>query len=56
MRTRREFLSGTVAGVATLAFGSMTMSARVNRPLGVQLFTVRKLAETDLPGVLEVLK
>lgn len=51
MLSRRKFL----AAAATLgsAFVNRAMFAERHRALGVQLYTVRKQAESDLPGVLK---
>ncbi|MHB1701960.1 MAG: sugar phosphate isomerase/epimerase family protein [Acidobacteriaceae bacterium] len=56
MRTRREFLTSTAAGIATLALRSTAFSEPARHPLGVQLYTVRQQAEADLPPVLAAIQ
>lgn len=53
MQTRRDFLRTTVAGVAALPFTQSLAAAGAGHPFGVQLYTVRKQAEKDLPKVLQ---
>ena len=52
MKTRREFLSLTLAGCASLAI-SDKLSAAVRQPIGLQLYTLRDMAESDLPLTLQ---
>ena len=52
MHTRREFLRYSVAAVSAASLAVHATSAETNTPLGVQLYTVRKDAERDLPRVL----
>ena len=52
MKTRREFLTLTLAGCATLAL-SDTVKAAVRQPVGLQLYTLRDMAESDLPKTLQ---
>jgi sugar phosphate isomerase/epimerase len=52
MLTRRNFLHFSVAGAAALAISKFSLAADKHIPLGVQLYTVRTLAEADLPKVL----
>jgi sugar phosphate isomerase/epimerase len=51
---RRQFLisSGVVLGAAALKVSAQTKT----RPLGVQLYTVRKQAKNDLPGILKAVR
>ncbi len=49
--TRRNFLRGISLGVPALSLSRFAF-AGARQPLGVQLYTVRNLAEQDLPGVL----
>jgi len=52
MVTRRDFLQLTAAGVGTLALRDISFAANTRIPLGVQLYTVREQAESDLGAVL----
>ncbi len=52
MFSRREFLTASI-GTLSLAFAGGIGFAETHRRLGVQLYTVRKQAESDLPGVLK---
>jgi sugar phosphate isomerase/epimerase len=52
MKTRREFLAVTLAGCASLALSSK-LSAAVRQPIGLQLYTLRDMAESDLPETLQ---
>jgi sugar phosphate isomerase/epimerase len=52
MQTRRRFLQLSVAGVSALVLRPLSSAADPHTPLGVQLYTVRTLAEADLPKVL----
>ena len=52
MVTRRDFLQLTAAGVGTLALSNISLAANTRIPLGVQLYTVREQAESDLGAVL----
>jgi len=55
MINRREFLFSS--GLAVLGMAGMrSLAGSTARPLGVQLYTVRKQAEKDLPGVLASLR
>lgn len=54
MTSRRTFLRNSAALLPTLALaGNRTWAAAGHIPIGVQLFTVRKEAQQDLPRVLE---
>lgn len=52
MFSRRDFLGLSATGISALALRSVSPAARHRIPLGVQLYTVRKQAEADLPSVL----
>ena len=52
MITRRNFLKSSAAALPVLAFHNNVWAAK-HIPLGVQLYTVRGLAEQDLPGTLK---
>jgi len=55
MFSRREFLA-TGIGALSFAFATRIGLAENHRRLGVQLYTVRKQAESDLPGVLKQIR
>ena len=52
MHTRRELLRYSSVGLAALAMRRFSHAATTKRPIGAQLYTVRALAETNLPRVL----
>src|SRR5438270_2639661 len=52
MLTRRDFLRFSAAGASALAISKLSLAADKHIPLGVQLYTVRTMAEADLPKVL----
>lgn len=52
MFSRRDFLGLSATGISALALRSVSPAAGHRIPLGVQLYTVRKQAEADLPSVL----
>jgi sugar phosphate isomerase/epimerase len=52
MMTRRNFLKSSAAALPVLAFHDTNLWAAAHIPLGVQLYTVREMAEKDLPGTL----
>jgi sugar phosphate isomerase/epimerase len=56
MLTRREFLVDAATGVAATAFEPAALAATSDRPLGVQLYTVRSLVQTDFPGALAAIR
>ena len=56
MLTRRKFLGGAAAGMAVSALGARAFANAANRPLGVQLYTVRSLVQNDLPGTLAAIR
>jgi len=53
MLTRRNFLKSSAAALPALALQNQPGFPKPHRPIGVQLYTVRNLAEKDLPGVLK---
>lgn len=55
MLNRRQFIGLSFAGLSALAANKI-VAKRARRPLGVQLYTVRKQAEQDLPAVLTALQ
>jgi len=56
MHTRREFVAGAIAGIATASLPPKAFAAPSAPPLGVQLYTVRNLVSTDLPGTLATIR
>ena len=52
MLTRRQFVGRATASLATLGFESAAMAKVSGRPIGVQLYTVRSLVQSDLAGTL----
>jgi sugar phosphate isomerase/epimerase len=56
MLSRRDFLRAGTAAVGSLAFSPLRVAAEHSRPLGAQLYTVRKEAEDDLPRVLQQIR
>ncbi len=56
MLTRREFTGEAAAGLGALALAPHTFGEKLNRPLGVQLYTVRSLVDKDLPGTLAAIR
>ncbi len=56
MHTRREFLAGALAGVATTALEPAGFAERPWPPLGLQLYTVRQQVESDLSGTLAAIR
>lgn len=56
MLTRREFAGNLAAGVAALAFDRAAFAQSADRPIGVQLYTVRSLVQNDLPGTLAAIR
>ena len=56
MKTRREFLTLTLAGCATLALSSQKLMAALKQPIGLQLYTLREQAESDLPKTLQAIR
>src|SRR5580698_3412932 len=56
MSTRREFVTGTVASVAALALTPRAFGKKIDRPVGVQLYTVRSLVDKDFLGTLAAIR
>jgi sugar phosphate isomerase/epimerase len=56
MKTRREFLTLSLAGCATLALSDQILMAAVRQPVGLQLYTLRQQAEADLPRTLQAIR
>lgn len=55
MQTRREFLGSAVAA-ATMGMTVSAFAKSPERPLGVQLYTVRSLVGTDFPATLRAIR
>ncbi len=55
MQTRREFIGGAAAGLAALGIGPLALAKKADRPLGVQLYTVRSLM-SDVAGTLKAIR
>ncbi len=56
MLTRRSFLGGAAAGLTVSALETTAFAKKARRPLGVQLYTVRSLVQSDLPGTLAAIR
>jgi sugar phosphate isomerase/epimerase len=56
MPTRRKFVTGATAGVAAFALAPRAFGKKLDRPVGVQLYTVRSLADKDFPGTLAAIR
>lgn len=56
MLTRRDLLKDATAALAVSTLGPATFAKAADRPLGVQLYTVRSLVQTDLPGTLSAIR
>ncbi|MGA7343380.1 MAG: sugar phosphate isomerase/epimerase [Terracidiphilus sp.] len=56
MPTRREFLGDAAAALAVAALEPLAAARSIDRPLGVQLYTVRSLVQNDLPGTLQAIR
>src|ERR1700735_90088 len=56
MTTRRQFLAGAAVGTAALALAPLAFARPTALHLGVQLYTVRSLVQTDLPGTLQAIR
>jgi sugar phosphate isomerase/epimerase len=56
MLTRRELLVDAAAMVAASALEPAAFAKMADRPLGVQLYTVRSIIENDLPGTLRAIR
>jgi len=56
MPTRREFVAGAGSGLAAFALASRAFGKTMDRPVGVQLYTVRSLVDKDFPGTLAAIR
>jgi len=56
MPTRREFVTGATAAVAACALAPRSFGKMMDRPVGVQLYTVRSLVDKDFPGTLAAIR
>ena len=56
MQTRRNFLEGAAASLAAAALAPLAFCKPDDRPLGVQLYTVRSLVGNDFPGTLQAIR
>lgn len=56
MPTRREFMAGAGAGLAAFASAPRAFARKMDRPVGVQLYTVRSLVDKDLAGTLAAIR
>ncbi len=56
MPTRRDFVRDVAAGLAATACSPLAFAGKIDRPLGVQLYTVRSLVDQDLPGTLAAIR
>ncbi|MGB7188749.1 MAG: sugar phosphate isomerase/epimerase [Acidobacteriaceae bacterium] len=56
MMTRRKFLKSSAAALPVMAINSTHLWAAEPIPLGVQLYTVRGMAEKDLPATLKQIR
>ena len=56
MLTRREFLGTAAAGVAAMGLGPKLFAEKKERPIGVQLYTVRGPLQQDVSGTLQAVR
>ena len=56
MLTRRQFAGNAVAGMIALALDRASFAKPPERPIGVQLYTVRSLLPNDLHGTLKAIR
>ena len=56
MITRRSFLKSSAAALPVLVMHNSSSWAAEHIPLGVQLYTLRKMAAKDLPGALRQIR
>lgn len=56
MLTRREFVGDAAAGLAAMAFAPQAFAKKLDRPIGVQLYTVRSVLQNDVPGTLAAIR
>jgi len=56
MPTRREFIAAAAAGIAAHTLAPRAFGKMTDRPVGVQLYTVRSLVDKDFPGTLAAIR
>jgi sugar phosphate isomerase/epimerase len=56
MGTRREFLWGAATALAVSGLEPLAFAKKLDRPVGVQLYTVRNLVGSDLPATLAAIR
>src|SRR5512140_2461979 len=56
MHSRRDFLKTSVAAIAASALANSAWAAAARPAIGLQLYTVRKEAQGDLPALLKKLR
>jgi sugar phosphate isomerase/epimerase len=56
MLTRRKFVGNAAAGVAALALDRKAFAKAEERPIGVQLYTVRSILPNDIAGTLQAIR
>ena len=56
MLNRREFVGTAALGTAALALKPAAFAKSADRPLGVQLYTVRSIIGDDLHGTLAAIR
>jgi sugar phosphate isomerase/epimerase len=56
IHTRREFLGSAAATVAAAGISQRAFGKKIERPLGVQLYTVRSLVGDDFAGTLSAIR
>jgi sugar phosphate isomerase/epimerase len=56
MPTRREFVATAGASLAALALAPRAFGKKMDRPVGVQLYTVRTLVDKDFTGTLAAIR
>jgi len=56
MLTRREFVRNAAAGATAAALAPGAFAKKSDRPIGVQLYTVRSVLANDVPGTLAAIR
>lgn len=56
MVTRREFVGSAAVGMAALALDRKAFAKAAERPIGVQLYTVRSVLQNDVAGTLQAIR
>jgi sugar phosphate isomerase/epimerase len=56
MISRRQFVGSAAASLAAAGLNSSAFAESAQRPVGVQLYTVRSLVQSDLPGTLAAIR